>query len=92
MRDQTPEATRQWLDFVAGRSKGTIAVLLALVATHPNPEALLAEIEKVEQSALAHAEASPFPDVYLEGLRDVIDTIRNMLVLRATAASDRNKP
>jgi hypothetical protein len=69
-------------DFVAGRAHGAVTVLLAFAATHPDPEHLLSELERVEQAALAQVESSLRSDLYLDGMRDVIDRVRALLRLR----------
>jgi hypothetical protein len=82
------EKEREWLSFVAGRVHGINAVLLALAATHPDPASLLAELEKVEQAGLAVTESTLLPDRYIEGMRDIIDRVRNLLNLRLGRASE----
>ena len=69
-------------DFVSGRLHGAGVVLLALANTHPDPGALLTEIEKVEQAAQAHVEATLLSEDYLNGMRDIIDRVRTLLCQR----------
>ncbi len=81
-----------WLAYTAGRSNGTKAVLLALAMTHHDPASFLAELEKAEQSALALSEGTLLTDDYMSGMREIIDSVRNLLNLRLGTASGRNKP
>jgi hypothetical protein len=76
-----------WLSFVAGRAYGINAVLLALAETHPDPTSFLRELENFEQAGLAQTESTLLPDRYLEGMRDIIDRVRNHLNRRLTSAS-----
>jgi hypothetical protein len=71
-----------WIDFVAGRQQGSIAVFLALIETHPDPQAMLSFLERAEQAALANVELTPLSDRYIEGMRDMIDRARKHLQLR----------
>jgi hypothetical protein len=75
------------LDFVAGRVHGINAVLLALAKTHPDPATFLHEIESVEQAALAKVEPTLMTDLYLDGMRDIIDRVQNYLRQRLEDAS-----
>jgi hypothetical protein len=71
-----------WLDFIAGRVQGSVAVFLALIETHPDPQAMLSYLERAERAALANVEPTPLSDRYIEGMRDVIGRARNHLQLR----------
>jgi hypothetical protein len=71
-----------WLDFIAGRQQGSIAVFLALIETHPDPQAMLSFLERAEQAALANVDPTPLSDRYIEGMRDMIDRARKHLQLR----------
>lgn len=77
-----PMTKEEWPEFIGGRMQGAVAVLLALIQTHPNPSALLAALEEAEQAALANVEPTPLSDRYIEGMRDMIDRARNLLNLR----------
>jgi hypothetical protein len=77
---------QEWLEFVGGRANGVIAVLLALAQTHPEPEKLLSHLEQSEQAGLAQVEANQLSDQYIDGMRDVIDRVRNLLRLRLERA------
>ncbi len=77
-----------WLSHAAGRIHGLVAVLLALAETHPEPEALLDALDEFGHIALATVESTLASDLYLDGTRDVIDRVRNLLRLRLESAED----
>jgi hypothetical protein len=76
----------EYVDFVSGRANGIIAVLLAFAQTHPDPQTFLGHLEQAEQAGLAQVEASQLSDRYIDGMRDVIDRVRNLLRLRLERA------
>jgi hypothetical protein len=44
----------------------------AIVATHPNPEALVSEFAREHQESMALLLASPYPDAVMEGYKDCL--------------------
>jgi hypothetical protein len=72
----------EWTDFTAGRIQGALAIFLALIETHPDPQAMLDSLERAEQVALATVESTMSSDAYIEGMRDIIDRARDHLNLR----------
>jgi hypothetical protein len=84
-----PATREEWPEFTAGRVQGALAILLALVQTHPDPQAMLDFLEQAEQAALANVEPTLLSDRYIEGMRDMIDRAHNHLNLRLGRRPDR---
>lgn len=76
----------EWIEFIGGRANGITDVLLAFAQSHPDPKTLLNHLEQVEQAGLAQVEATLLSDRYIDGMRDVIDRVRNLLRLRLERA------
>jgi hypothetical protein len=84
----SPSDRDDWLRDAGGRLHGIVAVLLALAETHPEPKALLDALERIEQVALATVESTLASDHYIDGTRDVIDRVRELLRLRLESEAD----
>lgn len=63
-------------DFNQGQISVHLAVLRALIATHPRPDLLQAAIESRLQQVQAFAEASAVSEAYMDGLHSEAHSIR----------------
>lgn len=82
MPSDKPLSDDEWLEQFSGRVHGFNTVMLAIAASHPEPQLFLSELERVEQFSLAQAENTLLSDRYIEGMRQSIDLVRTALNLR----------
>lgn len=82
------------LDFVVGQVEGLMAVVLAIVKTHPDPALLATQINVVEQVSLAKNGASPISDASVDGIRDILDRVKKHAdrVARTSAGQFQEPP
>jgi len=67
---------------LTGMVSGLFTAIQVLVKAHPDPNALLSEINVAEQIGLAQLESAPIDDAAIEGHQHVFDALRKILKAR----------
>jgi hypothetical protein len=69
----------QRLQFVGGQVLALSHLMTMLINAHPNPRDLKEHFEAVKQVGLAKVEGVLVPDEYLDGLRNIYDSVDRAL-------------
>jgi hypothetical protein len=75
--------------FLGGQVHALIGFATALITSHPNLALLAEHLEKAGELNLARAESMPVADVYVEGVLDVKDRLREIVEI---ASGQRTRP
>ena len=86
---RAPMDDPRW-NYVAGQVHGLMALMLAVVRSHPNPAGFLREIELAQIAATARTEAEAVDDDFLEGLADALNRVRTLAEERARSLGAGN--
>jgi hypothetical protein len=64
------------LEFLAGRVHALVGFATAVITSHPNPQMLAYQLEKIGEVNLATAESQPVSDEYVDGVLDMKDRLK----------------
>lgn len=72
MDEETVDAIRD----LASRHFALQAGVIALIRTHPNPQALLEELNRAESAGLSNLLTLPWQDHHVETFQSTVETLR----------------
>ena len=72
---------RERIEYLEGRVHGLLAVLGALIESHPESSRLISALALCEQSAQAMTEAEPVSEIYLEGLQEIVQKAKGFAAI-----------
>ena len=75
-----------------GKVHALVGLMLVIAQVHPDPAQMLRELDRMDQSMTARTEATPVPEAYLDGQRDVVQKMRTTLQQRLAPPEARNSP